>query len=50
MRIEEHMGMKCLCCDSIVVHTRHVRICPRAGAQVNQHSSVSGLITRSPAL
>ena len=29
--------MRCPCCDAVDVDTRHARICPRAGAQVNQH-------------
>ena len=35
--IEEHVAMRCPCCDAVDVDTRHARICPRAGAQVNQH-------------
>ena len=29
--------MRCPCCDAVGVDTRHARVCPRAGAQVNQH-------------
>ena len=35
--IEEHVAVLCPCCDAVDVDTRHARICPRAGAQVNQH-------------
>ena len=35
--IEEHVAVRCPCCNAINVDTRHARICPRAGAQVNQH-------------
>ena len=36
MGIEEHAAVRCPCCDATGVDTRHARICPRAGAQVNQ--------------
>ena len=35
--IEEHVAVRCPVCDAVDVDTRHGRICPRAGAQVNQH-------------
>ena len=35
--IEEHVAVRCPCCDAVDVDTRHVRICPRSGAQMNQH-------------
>ena len=35
--IEEHVVVTCPCCDAVDVDTRHARICPRAGAQLNQH-------------
>ena len=35
IRIEEHVAMRCPCCDADDVDTRHARICPRAVAQVN---------------
>ena len=37
IRIEEHVAVRRPCCDAVDVDTRHVRICPRAGEQVNQH-------------
>ena len=42
MGIEEHVAVRCLCCDATDVDNRPTRICPRAicpraGAQVNQH-------------
>ena len=35
--IEEHVAVRCPCCNAINVDSRHARICPRAGAQVNLH-------------
>ena len=35
--IEEHVAVRCFCCDVVDVDTRHAHICPRVGAQVNQH-------------
>ena len=35
MGIGEHVALRCPCCDATDVDTRHARICPRAGAQVN---------------
>ena len=37
MGIEEHVALRCPCCDATDVDTRHARICTTAGAQVNQH-------------
>ena len=37
MGIKEHVSMKCLWFDLLGVDTRHACICPRAGAEVNQH-------------
>ena len=37
MGIEEHVAVRCRCCDEPDVDTRHAHICPRDGAQVNQH-------------
>ncbi|CAN0184367.1 unnamed protein product, partial [Laminaria digitata] len=36
IEIEEHVAVRCPCCDAVDVDTRHARICPRAGAQANQ--------------
>ena len=33
--IEEQVAVRCPCCDAVDVDTRHARICPRAGPQVN---------------
>ena len=33
----EHVAVRCPCCDPADVGTRHARICPRPGAQLNQH-------------
>ena len=44
MGIEEHVVRR-PCCDAVDVDTRHARICPRAGAQVN---SSNRLPTRCP--
>ena len=38
--IEEHAGVTYPCCDEVNVDTRHARICPTAGAQVNQHQAL----------
>ena len=38
--IEEHVAIRCPCCDAVDVDTRDARICPRSGAQVNQHLSL----------
>ena len=35
--IMEHAAVRCSCSDAVDVDARHARICPRAGAQVNQH-------------
>ena len=47
MGIEEHVAVRCPCCDATDVDTRHARICPRAGAQVNQHQPLLDAISRS---
>ena len=46
MGIEEHVAVTRPCCDAVDADTRHARICPGAGAQVNQHLPL--LFTRSP--
>ena len=38
--IEEHVAVRCPSCDAVDVDTRYPRLCPRAGAQVNQHQSL----------
>ena len=45
--IEEHVAVRCPCCDATDVDTRHARICPGAGAQVNQHQSLLHAISRT---
>ena len=45
--IEEHVAVRCPCCDAVDVDTRHARICPRAGAQVNQHQPLVHAISRT---
>ena len=45
--IEEHVAVTCPCCDAVDVDTRHARICPRAGAQVNQHQPLVNAISRT---
>ena len=57
MSIEEHIAVRCPCCDAVDVDTRHARICPRAGAQVKPaltvgsrdlpHAEAAGNPTRS---
>ena len=44
--IEEHLAVRCLCCNARNVDTRHARICPRAGAQVNRHQPLRHAISR----
>ena len=43
---EEHVAVRCPCCYAVVVDSQHARICPRAGAQVNQHLPLLRAITR----
>ena len=45
--IEEHLAMKCPCYDAVDVDTRHARICPIAGVQVNQRQPLLHVISRS---
>ena len=44
------VAVRCPCCEAINVDTRHARICPGAGAQVNQHQpllhAISGTLKR----
>ena len=47
MGIEEHVARRCPCCDATDADTRHARICPRAGAQVNQHQPLLHAISRT---
>ena len=47
MGIEEHVAVRYPSCDAVGVDTRHARICPRAGAQVNQHQPLLDAISRS---
>ena len=47
LRIEEDVAVRCPCCNAINVDTRHARICPRAGAQVNQHQPLLHAISRT---
>ena len=39
--------MRCPFCDAVDVDTRHARISPRAGAQVNQHQQLPHAISRT---
>ena len=41
------MAIRCPCCDAVDVDTRHARICPRSGAQVNQHQPLLHAISRT---
>ena len=45
--IEEHVAARYPCCDATDVDTRHARIYPRAGAQVNQHQPLLNAISVS---
>ena len=47
MAIEERMAARCPCCDAVDVDTRHAHICPRAGAQVNQHQLLAPEMSRT---
>ena len=47
MGIEEDVAVRCPCCDAVDVGTRHVRICPRARVQVNQHQALLYAISRT---
>ena len=35
--IEDNLAVRCPCYNAVDLDTRHARICPRAGAEVNQH-------------
>ena len=41
------MAVRCFCCNAVGVDTRHARICPRSGAQVNQHQPLLHEISRT---
>ena len=41
------MAVSFPCCDAADVNTRHARICPTAGAQVNQHRPLLHAISRT---
>ena len=47
--IKEHVAVRCPrpCCDAVDVDTRHARICPRSGAQLNQHQPLLHAISRT---
>ena len=47
MGIEEHVAVRCPCCDATDVDTRHACICPRAGAQANQYHPLLHAISRT---
>ena len=47
MGIEEHVVVRCPCCDAVDVDTHHARICLRAGAQVNQHQPLVHAMSRT---
>ena len=40
LAIEKHLASMCPACGAANANTRHVRLCHRAGAQVNQHQSL----------
>ena len=46
--IEEHMAFRYPCYEAVDVDTRYARICPGAGAQVNQHQPLLLFSARSP--
>ena len=41
------MAVNCPCCDAVDIGTRHARICPTAGSQVNQHQPLPHAISRT---
>ena len=43
----EHVAVRYPCCDAVSVDTRHARICPRAGEQVNQHQPLLHVTSRT---
>ena len=47
MGIEGDVAVRCPCCDATDVGTRLARICPRAGARVNQHQPLLHAISRT---
>ena len=44
---DRNVAVRCPRCNEINVDTRHARICPRAGAQVNQHQPLLHAISRT---
>ena len=44
--IEPYVAPTCPCCGTQDADTRHARICPRAGAQVNQHQPLIHALSR----
>ena len=47
MGMEEHVVVRCPCCDAVDIDTRHARICSEAGAQVNQHQPLVHATSRT---
>ena len=41
------MAVRCPSCDAVDIDTRYARICPRAGAQVNQNQPLVHAISRT---
>ena len=45
--IEEHVAVRCPCCDAVDMDIRYARICPRSAAQVNQHQPLLHAVSRT---
>ena len=45
--LDEHVAVRCPCCDAVNVDTRYARTRPGAGAQVNQHQPLLHPISRT---
>ena len=45
--IEEYVTVRCPCRDTVDMDTRHERICPRAGEQVNPHQPLLHTMSRT---
>ncbi len=45
--VETYMAPECPCCGTQDADSRHARICPRSGAQVNQHQPLVHALSRT---
>ena len=45
--IEQHLAVRCPCCDVVDVNTRYARICPKTEVQASQHQLRLHAISRT---